>query len=644
MENVIIGTAGHVDHGKTCLIKALTGIDTDRLKEEKKRGITIENGFANLPNDLGYHIGIIDVPGHEKFVKNMLAGIGGIDIVLLVISLEEGIKPQTIEHFEILKTLGIKKGIIVYTKLDSEVKVDFSILQEQVRDLVSGSFLEKAKSICVSSYTGQNIDVLKGLIFEQVKGISERNKSKELTRLPIDRVFTMDGFGTVVTGTLMEGKIDTGDELMIYPTQKIVKVRQIESHGKIEPSAFAGQRTAVNLLNIKKDELQRGDVLATKMSIILSSIIDCKLMMFKSASRRLKNGEKVLFNYGSNQVVANVKIITNEYVQFKFENLIPIQRGDRYIIRFTSPVETCGGGIVLGIDSKRYKIEGNIALSHFEALDSNDEKKVLLEIISDTSVDFPEVEFIAKKMNYSLKDIKNSLLSLYKDGELIIIDSNSLDENEIRNNSIVISIKFYEGIKKYLNDILNKYHKENNLSKGIKKEEIKGLLFKRYTKVGDTVFEKLLNYLIHKKIIKQDGDLIADANFNVVITDETGKLINDIEERYLLSKFEPPDNKTIIDEFAKERLNDKLKLRQILVDLAKEEKLIKLSNDYYIHKTHFDKAVEMANLFFEKNEKMAMTDLRNMLETSRKYAILIIDTMDRKRITAVRGDFRIKSK
>ena len=203
MQNIIIGTAGHVDHGKTFLIKARTGFDTDRLKEEKKRGITIENGFANLPNDLGLHLGIIDVPGHEKFVKNMLAGIGGIDLVLLVISLEEGIKPQTVEHFEIIKSLGIKKGIIVFTKLDSENKVDFNVLKDQVKDLVSGSNLENAKMICVSSLTGQNIDVLKEEIFAIVKEIGERNNNKELTRLPIDRVFTMEGFGTVITGTLM---------------------------------------------------------------------------------------------------------------------------------------------------------------------------------------------------------------------------------------------------------------------------------------------------------------------------------------------------------------------------------------------------------------------------------------------------------
>lgn len=640
MQNIIIGTAGHVDHGKTCLIKALTGIDTDRLKEEKKRGITIENGFANLPNDLGYHIGIIDVPGHEKFVKNMLAGIGGIDLVLLVISLEEGIKPQTIEHFEILKTIGIKKGIVVFTKLDSENKVDFENLRTALHDLTSGSFLEGAKEICVSAYTGQNIDVLKDLIFESVKDIGERNNNKELTRLPIDRVFTMEGFGTVITGTLMEGKIDTGDEFMIYPSQKVVKARQIQSHGKVEPSAFAGQRTAINLLNVKKEELNRGDVLAAKSSIILSEIIDCKLMMFKTASRKLKNGERILFNYGSNQVIAGVKVISNEFIQLRFDSPVPVKRGDRYIIRFVSPTETCGGGIILNIDSKRYKLDDGTAIKHFEAIDSSDEKVVLNEIINDGSVNFPTISFIVKKMNYSIKEAIDIIKKLGNEGEVVIINTNL--DNVIDENSIVISKKFFDGIKKYVTDILVKYHKENNLLKGIKKEELKSILFKRYSKVGDTVLEKLLNYLILKEVIKQIGDVIADISFNVVIDDKVSGIISDIEKKYLDAKYEPPDNQALIEMCLSAKFNDKLKIRQMLVDLAKDGKLVKLSKDYYIHIDYYNEALQIVKKTIDENGQISMPELRTLLETSRKYAILIMDYLDQKRITELHGLYRVK--
>ena len=647
MQNVIIGTAGHVDHGKTFLIKALTGTDTDRLKEEKKRGITIENGFANLPNDLGIHVGIIDVPGHEKFVRNMLAGIGGIDIVLLVISLEEGIKPQTIEHFEIVKSLGIKKGIVVYTKLDSENKVDFSNLQVQVKDMLAGSNLENAKSICVSSLTGQNIDVLKEMILELVKEVGERNVQKELTRLPIDRIFIMEGFGTVITGTLMEGKIDTGDELMVYPYQKVVKVRQIQSFGQVQPSIFAGQRTAINLLNVKKEELIRGDVLATKDSILLSDIIDCKITMFKSVTRRIKNGEKLYFNYGSRQIEASVKVISEEYVQFKFDTPVPVKRGDKYIVRFISPAETCGGGIILNIESKRYKLENDVALNHFKAIDSNDDKNVLLEMINDASIDFPNLSFLAKKMNESVATIKSYLDYLYKNKEIVIVNSAKLKGEgkyyEINDDSTVLSNRFFDGTKKYIIDILNKFHKDNPISKGIKKEELKGILFKRYTKVGDTSFENLLNYMIDKKILNQIDDLISNADFKVVIDDKKAKEFSEIEKKYIDAKYELPLTQDVVNEFSVGKPNQyKLQIRQIIVDLTKEGKLVKLSNDYYIHKSYYDKAIDIIHKFLESHDKMKMSELRDALDTSRKYAILILDYTDLKRITKMAGEYRIK--
>ena len=648
MQNIIIGTAGHVDHGKTCLIKALTGIDTDRLKEEKKRGITIENGFANLPNDLGYHLGIIDVPGHEKFVKNMLAGIGGIDIVLLVISLEEGIKPQTIEHFEIVKTLGIKKGIVVFTKLDSENKVDFENLKDQVKDLLKGSSFENSKMVCVSSFTGQNIDLLKEIIFDYVKEIGERNNNKELTRLPIDRVFTMEGFGTVVTGTLVEGKIDTGDELMVYPSQKVVKVRQLESHGKIEPSAFAGQRTAINLLNVKKEELERGDVLAEKFSILLSELIDCKITMFKTASRKIKNGEKLHFNFGSKQIETTARIINDEYIQFKFQEPIPVKRLDKYIVRFVSPLETCGGGIILNIESKRYKLENDIALNHFKNIDSNDDKTVLNEIINDSCIDFPDINFLSKKMNKGILEVSKLIEDLKNNNQIVVINSiKSKQDNTydaIKDTSVILSNRFYDGSKKYILDILNKFHKDNPISKGMKKEILKGILFKRYNKVGDSAFEDLLNFMIDKKVITQTEDLISNATFNVIIDDKKASEISDIEKKYIDAGFKPPLTQEVVDEFAvvKGGKNNKLEIRQILVDLAKENKIVKLSSEYYIHKSFYDKALNILYKLFEKGDKVTMPQLRDEIDASRKYAILLMDYFDQKHITKMIQDYRVK--
>ena len=299
MHNIIVGTSGHVDHGKTCLIKALSGFDTDRLKEEKKRGITIDLGFANLPNDAGLHIGIIDVPGHEKFVKNMLAGIGGIDLVLLVVALDEGVMPQTVEHFEIIKMLNIKRGIIVLTKSDLVDKEWQDIVEEDVKNLVKGSFLENAPIIRVSSYTSENIAKLNEMIINMVSDIGDRKNDPELFRLPIDRVFTMEGFGTVITGTLQEGSVSLGDEIMLYPKEKLLKIRGIQSHGQKEEKAFAGQRVALNLLNIRKEELERGDILAYKNSIVKTKLIDVWIELFATSTRELKYGDRVHLNYGS---------------------------------------------------------------------------------------------------------------------------------------------------------------------------------------------------------------------------------------------------------------------------------------------------------------------------------------------------------
>lgn len=643
MNNVIIGTAGHVDHGKTCLIKALSGYDTDRLKEEKKRGITIENGFANLPNDKGYHLGIIDVPGHEKFVKNMLAGIGGIDIVLLVVSLEEGIKPQTIEHFEILKTLGIKKGIVVFTKIDSEKQVDFENLKSQVKDLCKGSFLENAKMIPVSSMTGKNIDVLKNEIFALVSELTEKNNNKELARLPIDRVFTMEGFGTVITGTLMEGKIDTGDELMVYPSQRIVKVRQIESHGKIEPSAFAGQRTAINLLNVKKEDIKRGDVLAKKSSIIPSDMIDCKLMMFKSSPRRIKNGEKLHFNYGSKQTEATVRIFNDQYVQFRFNEPIPVKRGDKYVIRFLSPETTCGGGIIINVNAKKLSAIDENSIKHFALVDSSDIKEVLMEIINVSSIEFPSVETLSKKINLSIEDTYKICEELVNKKLANCISLKKPNENEVKiSDNIYIGNRFFDGIKKYIYDILSKFHKDNALSKGMKKEELKSLLFKRYNKTGDTALEKLINYLVEIKVLKQINDLVANFDFNVVIDDKKSSEIGKVEKRYLDAGFELPLTQDVVNDYAKGKPNQaKLECRQVLVDLAKEGKLVKLSNEYYIHKNHYDKAYNAMMEFFKTHDKMKMAELRDLVGTSRKYAILLMEYFDSKRITKMVGECRV---
>ena len=406
MQNVIVGTAGHVDHGKTCLIKALSGIDTDRLKEEKKRGITIELGFANLLDTDGVHIGIIDVPGHEKFVKNMLAGIGGIDLVLLVIALDEGVMPQTVEHFEILKMLQIRQGIIVLTKSDTVDSDWADMVEEDVNELVEGSFLEQAPRLRVSSYTGENIDTLKQMIIDMAKKTGKRREEAELFRLPIDRVFTMEGFGTVVTGTLIEGMCETGQEVMVYPQERLLKIRGVQSHGQKEEKAFAGQRTAINLAGIKKEELSRGEVLAYPGSLVNSTMVDATLRLFGSTQRKLKNGDRVHLSYGSAQVIGKVILLDADvieagqeaFVQLRFDEPICVKRNDKFIVRFYSPVETFGGGTVLNPAADKHKRGQEAVIDSLRLKKTGTDIEVLEQMVNEESRRFPEPKELAAWM------------------------------------------------------------------------------------------------------------------------------------------------------------------------------------------------------------------------------------------------------
>ena len=380
MKNIIIGTAGHVDHGKTQLIKALSNIDTDRLSEEKKRGITIELGFAHIPNDQGYNIGVIDVPGHEKFIKNMLAGIGGIDFVLFVVAADEGIMPQTREHFEILRALGIEDGIIVVTKTDMVEKEWLELVTEDIRDYVKGSFLEDKPLIPVSSKTGENIDVLKEEILKKCNREIKRVEAPELFRLPVDRVFSMSGFGTVVTGTLTDGRCRVGDEVYIFPENTKTKIRGIQTYGKDVQEAVAGQRTAVNLAALSKNEVDRGDVLAAADGVSVTSMIDVEVSIFESTDRVIKNNSRVHLYCGSKEALCKIILLDREaavagdkvYAQLRLEEPVAVRRGDRFIIRFYSPIVTVGGGRVLDSLPDKHKRNREDVLNALEIMAEGD--------------------------------------------------------------------------------------------------------------------------------------------------------------------------------------------------------------------------------------------------------------------------------
>ena len=633
MQNVIVGTAGHVDHGKTCLIKALTGTDTDRLKEEQKRGITIELGFANLPNDAGIHIGIIDVPGHEKFVKNMLAGIGGIDLVLLVIALDEGVMPQTVEHFEILKMLHIKEGIVVFTKADLVDEEWAELVNDDVDQLVKGTFMEQADRIQVSAYTGRNIDVLKQMIVDKVKAVGTRRQEKELFRLPIDRVFTMEGFGTVVTGTLLEGCCQVGQEVELYPTERTVKIREIQSHGQKVDMAYAGQRTALNLVNIKKDEINRGEVLAARDSLLKSQFLDAKIQLFSSTDRELKSGDRVHINYGSAQAICKAVLLDKDvlsageeaYVQLRFDEPVAVRRNDRFIIRFYSPAITFGGGIVLEAEAVKHKRNHEEVIESLRVKELGSDPEVLELELKEESRYFPGPRILATKLNWAYQETEEQLEALVKAKKAIRLGDGSYIHKD-----------YWNEITRYGTELLNQFHKENPISDGMEKEEFKSRVLE-YFKIREArKADTLLSEMIKRGIAVTTASAIAAVGFNAEYSHELKGMLKEIEDTYRKAGYEIPVTDDVIAGF-----KDKKLAKQIINDLVKKGELVKINYASLIHRDNWEKAMDLLVKYLEGHPSISLGEYRDMLGTSRKYAVLFLEYCDQQKITKKQDDVRI---
>lgn len=635
MHNIIVGTSGHVDHGKTCLIKALSGFDTDRLKEEKKRGITIDLGFANLPNDAGLHIGIIDVPGHEKFVKNMLAGIGGIDLVLLVVALDEGVMPQTVEHFEIIKMLNIKRGIIVLTKSDLVDKEWQDIVEEDVKNLVKGSFLENAPIIRVSSYTSENIAKLNEMIINMVSDIGDRKNDPELFRLPIDRVFTMEGFGTVITGTLQEGSVSLGDEIMLYPKEKLLKIRGIQSHGQKEEKAFAGQRVALNLLNIRKEELERGDILAYKNSIVKTKLIDVWIELFATSTRELKNGDRVHLNYGSKQTIAKVVLLSKsslrakegDYAQLRFDEEVCIKRNDRFIVRFLSPIESFGGGRVIDTIPLKHKRMDETVLKVCEEKASADIEKIAAIKINEESHKYYNRQNYASILNVSSTELKQILDKLLEDRLIIELSDAS-----------IIHIDYFNKVSLYSKELLKQFHQEKPITEGMDKEEFKSRLSEKFRLTDPKKSALLLAEMVRRKILKTRDKYVSDSEFTVSYSKELSGMQETIRQKYIKAGIEAPATNDVVAD-----IKESKKARQIIEDMHKSGELIKISPAAYMYSEAYEKVLKSIKALAEKSEDNTFTlaEFRDAHATSRKYAMAVLEYLDKKKITKLVGDRRV---
>lgn len=628
MKNIIIGTAGHVDHGKTQLIKALSGIDTDRLEEEKKRGITIELGFAHIPNDAGYNIGVIDVPGHEKFIKNMLAGIGGIDFVVFVVAADEGIMPQTREHFEILQSLGIDDGIITVTKTDMVDEEWLEMLLEEVQDYFRGSFLEGKPIVPVSSRTGENIDVLKAEIIKKCDRENKRREERELFRLPVDRVFTMSGFGTVVTGTLLDGKVSVGDDVLVQPEGIRVKIRGIQSHGKDVDTAIAGQRTAINLSGVKKEEIDRGDVLATEKAVSVTNMLDVKLKVFSSSDKIILNNSRVHVYAGSKEALAKVIMLDRDsmaadeeaFVQLRLEEPMAVRRGDRFIVRFYSPIITIGGGVILDALPEKHKRNREEVLKGLELLESGSTEDAVL--MKAGGRQFLKQNEIAHNLGLLDGEMSAVVENLQKAGELI----------KLRDGSLLSEEKFGR-LRSNLEYMINTYHESNPLADGMPKQELLSRLRTNWHIEDEKFLQALIACLLERNVIEDKGKTIALAGFRVEFSAEQLAVKEKIAEQYKANGIQLEKSNDVCDSLGV----DRTLFNTMIVELEQDGRLIKLDPLYYISEEGWSRVLDTVHSFADS---FTLGEFRDALGTSRKYAEILLNITDSKKITVFDGSSR----
>lgn len=629
MNHTIIGTAGHVDHGKTQLIGALTGMQTDRLAEEKKRGITIELGFAYLELPGGGKAGIIDVPGHEKFIKNMLAGAGSIDVALLVVAADEGFMPQTREHLDILRLLDIKRGIIALTKTDLVDDDWRELVTADIAEQVGGTFLENAPVVPVSSVTGEGIEQLKQQLFALLEQ-SDQKESHVPFRLPVDRVFPVDGFGTVVTGTLTEGQLAEGDGITVYPSMLTARARNIQVHGQDAETAYAGQRVAVNLAGLKYTDVARGDTLAAPGSMENSALLDVRLDILPNTGREVVNNSRLHLHHGSSEMLCRLVLLDTDvlaagqsgYAQLRLSEPLAARPGDRFVVRFYSPLETIGGGIVLDPNPSKHPRHDAIVLSGMRDLEDGTLEQQVAQIVLRRSGEFPPLDslkYLFFQNNPLYDDAANALL---KRGELLLVADDRVAHQG-----------YVERLGQKAKTVLSDYHKEHPLKAGMRRDELWTQLL---PKQDFALVDRVIGLIAERGFIRLDGNLAADADFSPAMSDEHKAMTNKLIKIFLDSGVETPGLDELNEQFAKE----KKAFKQSFDALIDGGELVMLTPKIAIHCQHYDAAVQAFDRLESEHGEVTLAAFRDALGTSRKYALALLEQFDRKGMTKKEGDAR----
>lgn len=628
MKYGIIGTAGHVDHGKTCLIQALTGIDTDRLKEEKKRGITIELGFAWMDFPGGERVGIVDVPGHEKFVKNMLSGVGGMDLVMLVVAADEGIMPQTVEHLDILSILGIRHGVIVITKTDLADPELVDLVEEDIRELTKDTFLENAPVIPVSVYKNQGIHRLKETLYQIYKKLPDHKETRAF-RLPVDRVFSLKGFGTIVTGTLLGGNIKKDQEAYLYPENLPVKIRSIQVHETGVDKAHAGQRVALNLPDRKKEEIHRGEVVACKNTMYPSMMADVALSVLRHTERTVKNGSRVHVYHGTKELLGKVILLDREelkagetcYAQLRLEEETVMEKGDRFVIRFYSPAETIGGGCILDACPRKRKRHDKNALEACRIKEKGTKEEMLELSVREHRGRFFTLDELAGRNSLDRSGLAGLAQALVQKGRLIQLEEKVFIHRE--------EMDFYQ---KKAEKILNDFHRAFPLKQGMGIEEMRSRMNLGNPKVTDQILEVLKA----DKIIKEEQGTISKKRFKVVLKEDEDAIVKEILTHYEAAGFAP----LATELYLKEHKNQK-KFKPVFISLLNKKSLIRLDEQYCVHQEWYEKAKEAFREMAKTKDKILLGEYRDYLGCSRKVAVALLEHFDKNGFTKKTEEGRI---
>jgi selenocysteine-specific elongation factor len=619
VKHVVVGTAGHIDHGKTALVKALTGIDTDRLPEEKARGITIDLGFAYLEEPDGLTIEIVDVPGHERFVKNMLAGVGGIDLAMLVVAADEGVMPQTREHLAICSLLHIKSGLVVLTKCDVVESDWIELVRDDVSSLVRGTFLQEAPILPASAKTGEGLAEVRTALAALARQV-EPKPADQLPRLPIDRVFTVKGFGTVATGTLTRGQLSVDDRVEVYPKNLQAKIRGLQTHGRSVETALAGQRTAVNLQGVERAAIERGNVVGVPGTLVASALVDGILELLADAPRPLKTRDRVRFHVGTSEIMARVLLLDRPelhpaeraYARVRLEQPVIALAGDRFVIRSYSPIITIGGGTLLDVSPPRFKRRAPALLAHLALLEHGSHAEILEEHIRHAGLSGVRLQALSGRVPFGPRRLRGLLDHLIQSGAVLAVDR----EWYLHRDS-------GDRLRAEVLRLLEDFHRRHPLKMGVSREELRG----RAGAADERVFAHVLAGLEAEAQVKSERDKVRLGSHAVRLSDEQQRTVSRIEAAFRAAGAAPPAPE-----------DEESDLFQLLIT---DRRLVRVKESLYFHAEALQQIEDKLIALLKEKREIVPADVKDLLGISRKYAIPLLEYFDAHRVTQRVGEKRV---